>query len=144
MNETQQLNAGAEFDFGVVVFTQEDIITFAKQYDPLDFHLSVEAAKEHFFRDIVASGPHAFHHFYKNVWVPRFGNTVLCGLAVDNWRFLKPIYPGQKVFCNVVITEASHHAERNSISVRWNFNFTNEKGDFFQHLEMLVLHRANV
>ncbi|HRH66689.1 MAG TPA: MaoC/PaaZ C-terminal domain-containing protein [Bacteroidia bacterium] len=143
MQEGITFSAGAEFDFGTVVFSEEDIISFAKAYDPLDFHLSKEAAKAHFFKNIVASGPHPFHHFYKNVWVPRFGNTVLAGLAVDNWRFLKPIYAGEPVMCKVVITEFIHHPEHNSASIRWNFNFLNKKGELFQHLEMFVLHLVN-
>lgn len=142
MQEFLHHSAGEEFDFGTVVFSEEEIIAFAKAYDPLDFHLNKSAAQEHFFRDIVASGPHPFHHFYKNVWVPRFGKTVLAGLAVDNWRFLKPVYAGDQIRCNVIITDITYHPERNSASVRWNFNFVNKNDEIFQHLEMLVLHLA--
>ena len=143
MQEKNNFSAGDEFDFGTVVFTEADIIRFATAYDPLDFHLSKEAARQHFFKDIVASGPHPFHHFYKNVWIPRFGKSVLAGLAVDNWRFLKPVYAGETVRCKVVITEYTLHPEHNSASVRWNFNFLNKKDELFQHLEMLVLHLVN-
>jgi acyl dehydratase len=132
--------AGAEFDFGTVVFSAEDIVRFATQYDPLDFHLSKEAAQKHFFKDLIASGPHPFHHFYVNHWIPQFGTSVLCGLGVDNWRFLKPIYAGEPVSCNVVITEVLYHQQHETFSVRWNFNFFNTRNELFQHLEMMVLH----
>ena len=143
MQEKIKFSSGDEFDFGTVIFTENDIVEFAKAYDPLDFHLSKQVAREHFFRDIVASGPHPFHHFYKNVWIPRFGKTVLCGLAVDNWRFLKPVYAGEPVSCKVIITELIPHPEHNSASIRWNFNFLNKNDELFQHLEMFVLHIVN-
>lgn len=50
MQEKNNFSAGDEFDFGTVVFTEEDIIRFATAYDPLDFHLSKEAARQHFSR----------------------------------------------------------------------------------------------
>ena len=36
--------------------TEEEIISFAKQYDPQVFHLEVEEAKETFFQGLAGSG----------------------------------------------------------------------------------------
>ncbi len=134
-------SAGAEFDFGTVVFSEEDIIEFAAKNDPLDFHINKESAKAHLFQELVASGQHAFHYFYVRHWIPRFGKSVLCGLSVENWKFLKPIYAGQSVHCRLSILEITRHQGRNSISVTWKFEFLNEEKAHFQHLEMTVLHR---
>ena len=38
--------------------TTEEIIAFAKQFDPQVFHLDTEAAKETFFEGLAASGWH--------------------------------------------------------------------------------------
>ena len=65
------------------------------------------------FKDLVASGPHIFNLFYKEVWVPRFGASVLCGLALDNWKFLRPVYPDQPIRCRLVISEVIEHPEKN-------------------------------
>jgi acyl dehydratase len=128
-------------DLGKKRFSENEIIDFALRYDPLDFHLSVEAAKKSLFKDLVASGPHPFHHFYKNHWIPRFGKTVVAGLGLDNWRFLKPIYANDEVHCVITIREITPHPGKGTVTLKWWFEFQNTKGELFQHLEMMVLHK---
>ncbi len=134
-------SVGDVYDFGTVVFTEQDIIDYAKKNDPLEFHTDKEIAQAHMFKELVASGQHAFHHFYVNHWIPSFGKTVLCGLSVNNWSFHKPIYPEIPVHCIVRIESLHHHVEKNSVSIKWKFEFLNSKGIHFQQLEMNVLHR---
>ncbi|HRU61740.1 MAG: hypothetical protein KBA16_05845 [Bacteroidia bacterium] len=135
--------AGTELDLGVRSLSRDAIRDFARAYDPLEFHLDESTAKRHMFKDLVASGPHIFNLFYKEVWVPRFGASVLCGLALDNWKFLRPVYPDQPIRCRLVISEVIEHPEKKSRSIRWNFNFEQADGSLVQHLEMLVLHRGS-
>jgi acyl dehydratase len=130
------------YDLGSIRFTEAEIIDFAMRYDPLDFHLSVEAGKKSLFKSLVSSGPHPFHHFYKNHWIPKFGKTVVAGLGLDNWRFLKPVHVNEEVHCIVTITELIPHPEKGTITIRWHFDFQNAMGEMFQHLEMIVLHKA--
>ncbi|MEO8086111.1 MAG: MaoC/PaaZ C-terminal domain-containing protein [Bacteroidota bacterium] len=130
-----------QYDLGEKKFSEEEIIDFAMQYDPLDFHLGVEAGKKSIFKALISSGPHPFHYFYKNHWIPKFGKTVLAGIGVDNWRFLKPVFVNEKIHGNVTITELIPYPEKRSVTVRWRFEFTNEKSELCQHLEMLVLHK---
>jgi len=130
-----------QYDLGEKIFSEAEIIDFALQYDPLDFHISVEAARTSIFKALVSSGPHPFHHFYKNHWIPRFGKTVLAGIGLDNWRFLKPVYVNEKIRCNVTIIDMKAYPDKGSVTIRWRFEFKNEKGELNQHLEMLVLHK---
>ena len=131
----------SKYDLGKKSFTEEEIIDFAMHYDPLDFHLSVEAAKKSFFKSLVSSGPQAFNYFYKNHWIPKFGKTVVAGLGVDNWRFLKPLHVNEEVNCIITITELIPHPEKKTITIRWRFEFQNNDGELFQHLDMIVLHK---
>jgi acyl dehydratase len=130
------------YNLGTKIFSEEEIIDFAMRYDPLEFHISVEAGKSSLFKGLVSSGPHPFHHFYRNHWIPRFGKTVAAGLGVDSWRFLKPVYAGQPIHCDVSIRELTPHPEKYTVTVRWYFEFKNEKGELAQHLEMIVLHKV--
>mgnify|MGYP003335654273 CR=1 FL=1 len=136
-----QFRKGDEWDFGTVSFSEEEIIDFAKKYDPLDFHIDREAAQKSVFKGFVASGPHAFHHYYISQWVPLFGKTVIAGLGISEWKFLKPVYPNQKVYCRVTITDVEEFAEKKSAAVEWRFEFKNESGELFQHVNMKVLHK---
>ena len=133
---------GTNYDFGKISFSEEEIIAFAKNYDPLDFHINKEAAKKSIFKGFVASGPHAFHYYYINKWIPLFGKTVLAGLGINDWKFLKPIYPNQQIYCAVTIDDAEQFPEKKSAAVTWNFEFKDDEGNLFQHLNMKVLHKT--
>jgi len=128
-------------DLGVKRFNDAEIIDFAMQNDPLDFHLNVEAGKNSLFKSLVCSGQQPFNFFYNKQWVPKFGKTVVAGLGVDNWRFLKPVFVNEEVHCVTTIMELIPHPEKGTVTVRWNFEFQNTEGELFQHLEMIVLHR---
>ncbi|MBK5286391.1 MAG: hypothetical protein JJE25_13410 [Bacteroidia bacterium] len=132
---------GTKYDFGQVSFSEDEIINFASKYDPLDFHIDREVALNSIFKGFVASGPHAFHFFYINKWIPLFGKTVLAGLEIVHWQFLKPIYPEQKIYGIVTVENIEEFKEKKSAAVTWKFEFKNTDGELFQHLNMKVLHR---
>ena len=134
------ISAGAKFDFGTVIFSEQDIIDFAEKNDPLLFHTDKLMAKNHLFKDIVASGQHPFHHYYVLHWIPMFGKTVLCGLSVNNWTFQKPLYAGMELKAIVSVKDLKQHPEKKSVSITWKFDFLDSKNTHFQHLEMSVLH----
>ncbi|HNS11226.1 MAG TPA: MaoC/PaaZ C-terminal domain-containing protein [Bacteroidia bacterium] len=136
-------SAGAGYDFGTVIFSEQDIIDFALANDPLEFHTNREVAKKHLFKGLVASGKQAFHHFHIKHWIPKFGSSVICGLSVHNWNFLKPIYANQSIHCKVTISEMTQHAEKGSASIKWKYEFIDSHGAHFQQLEMTVLHKMN-
>ncbi len=54
----EDFRIGARMDLGSYTFTEEEIIRFAKKYDPQPFHIDPEAAKAGPFGGLVASGWH--------------------------------------------------------------------------------------
>lgn len=52
------LHVGQTFESGEHILDAEQIISFAKAYDPQPFHVDAEKAKDSFFRDLAASGWH--------------------------------------------------------------------------------------
>ena len=52
------LYVGQQFTSGTRLVEQDEIIAFAKQFDPQPFHTDPEAAKETLFQGLVASGWH--------------------------------------------------------------------------------------
>jgi acyl dehydratase len=52
------LRIGQRFVSGTHLIDEEQIKTFAKQFDPQPFHLDAEAAKDTLFKGLVASGWH--------------------------------------------------------------------------------------
>jgi acyl dehydratase len=54
----EDLEVGAEVDFGSYEVTRDEVLEFARKYDPQPFHLSDEAAARTHFGRISASGWH--------------------------------------------------------------------------------------
>lgn len=50
------LKVGMRFKGGEVTVSKEDILRFAREYDPQPFHLDEEAAKKTVFKGLAASG----------------------------------------------------------------------------------------
>ena len=52
----EDVEIGARRDIGTHTFTQDEIIAFAKKYDPQVFHIDPEGAKHSMFGGIIAIG----------------------------------------------------------------------------------------
>ena len=98
---------GAETDFGHYDVTREEVIDFARKYDPQPFHLSdEEAAKTHFGR-LAASGWHTCA-MTMAVIARKVVDDEQAGLGspgVDELRWLKPVYPGDTLHVRGKIIE---------------------------------------
>ena len=135
------IEVGQRFNLGVIVLSEKEIIDFAKAFDPLDFHTDKLAAEKTMFKGLIASGPHIFNYIYQKEWLPRFGKTVICGMGVSNWKFIKPIYAGQKTTVELSVLSIKPMAEMVGIAVTWLFEFKNEKNEMVQFLQMEVMHK---
>jgi len=133
--------AGKKFDFGELILSEQEIIDFAKAFDPLDFHTDREVAKTTIFKGLVSSGPHVFNNIYQREWIPRFGKTVICGMGVSNWKFIKPVYANQKIKAELTILAIKPDDKLRGNAITWLFEFRNEKGEMVQFLQMDVMHK---
>jgi acyl dehydratase len=52
----EDLKVGQRFKTGTHPLTEDEIIAFARQYDPQPFHTDPEAARQTFFQGLAASG----------------------------------------------------------------------------------------
>ena len=91
----EDLELGTERVFGTYHVTRDEILEFARKYDPQPFHLSDEgAAKTHFGR-LAASGWHTAAMTMR-VIVDRLSEERQAGLGspgVDELRWLRPVHP---------------------------------------------------
>ena len=96
MRYFEDLEVGAETHFGTYDVTREEVIEFARKYDPQPFHLSDEAAAKTHFGRIAASGWHTCA--MTMAVLARFSvDNEQAGLGspgIDELRWLKPVYPG--------------------------------------------------
>jgi acyl dehydratase len=83
---------------GRVRVTKDEIIAFARKYDPQFFHIDEEAARESIFGRLVASGWHTAAMTMSLIAGSEFrpvGGTV--GLGFDGLRWPIPVYPGDEL-----------------------------------------------
>ncbi len=86
---------GQRFALGSTSFTEEEIVAFAKAYDPQSFHVDAAAAKTSMYGGVIASGWHVASKMMR-LFVDNYVDqrTALGSPGVDELRWLKPVRPG--------------------------------------------------
>ena len=107
MRYFEDLEVGAETYFGSYEVTRDEILEFARKYDPQPFHLSdEEAAKTHFGR-IAASGWHTCA-MTMAVIARHVVDDEQAGLGspgIDELRWRRPVYPGDTLHVRGTIVD---------------------------------------
>ena len=101
------LEVGQETHFGSYEVTREEVIEFARKYDPQPFHLSDEAAAKTHFGRLAASGWHTCAMAMALIArkVVKEEQAGLGSPGVDELRWLKPVYPGDTLSVTSKIVE---------------------------------------
>jgi acyl dehydratase len=122
---------GDETLFGHYDVTREEVIDFAQRYDPQPFHLSDEAAAKTHFGRLAASGWHTCAMAMAVIArrVVADGQAGLGSPGVDELRWLKPVYPGDRLTVRGTILEAKPSRSKPHIgTVRTETIVTNQDG----------------
>ena len=140
----EDLKIGAETEFGSYAVTREEVLEFARKYDPQPFHLSdEEAAKTHFGR-LAASGWHTCA-MTMAVLARHSVAHVQAGLGspgIDELRWKKPVYPGDTLFVHGKIIETRPSSSRPEMgSFRTQTTVTNQHGEVVMSMVSIVLIR---
>ncbi|OKH86647.1 hypothetical protein LF95_22100 [Thalassospira sp. TSL5-1] len=102
------LRVGDKFVLGKHLMAREEVIAFARRFDPQPFHLSDEAAAEHaVFKRMAASGWHTAA--VMNILVgPFYERTSIKGLAgggVEKLVWVQPVYADDMLYMDMEISE---------------------------------------
>jgi acyl dehydratase len=140
----EDIEIGAETYFGSYEVTREEVIDFARKYDPQPFHLSdEEAAKTHFGR-LAASGWHTCA-MTMAVIARKVVDQDQAGLGspgVDELRWLKPVYPGDTLHVRGKIIEKTPSRSKPEIgSFRTETTVTNQDDVPVMRFNSIVLIR---
>src|SRR5947209_17532585 len=138
----EDLQVGAETEFGSYQVTREEVIEFARKYDPQPFHLSdEEAAKTHFGR-LAASGWHTAA-MVMAVIARKVVAEEQAGLGspgIDELRWLKPVYPGDTLHVRGRILDKRESRSKPEIgSFRTQTTVTNQNGEKVMTFTSIVL-----
>ena len=92
---------------GSYTVSAEEIIAFAKKYDPQPFHLDEEAARRSIFGGLIASGWHSCAIMMR-LSVEAMRREEMAGVGspgIDSCRWHKPVRAGDTVTVRTEITE---------------------------------------
>ena len=97
---------GQEYEFGPVTVSEREIIEFARQFDPQDFHIDPARAATGPFAGIVASGWHTIGVAMR-LYVDHYLSQVasLGSPGVDEVRWPAPVRPGDSLKLRVKVLE---------------------------------------
>lgn len=110
--------AGQSQELGTVTVSQEEIITFARQFDPQPFHIDPERAKESFFGTLVASGWHTVGLYMRLLVDTLLNQTASLGSpGVDEIRWTKPVKPGDTLSGSFTILECIPSRSRPTVGI---------------------------
>ena len=127
----EDLEVGQETHFGSYQVTREEVLEFARKYDPQPFHLSDEAAAKTHFKRLAASGWHscAMTMAVMARHVVDQEQASLGSPGIDELRWLKPVYPGDTLHVNSRIVELRPSRSKPDLgSFRSEVTVTNQDG----------------
>jgi acyl dehydratase len=140
----EDLEVGAETDFGSYEVTREEMLEFARKYDPQPFHLSDEEAAQTHFGRMSASGWHTAAMTMAVIarYVVEHRQAGLGSPGIDELRWRKPVYSGDTLHVRGKIIEKTPSRSRPEMgSFRTHTTVTNQDGDVVMTFTSIVLIR---
>ena len=142
----EDLKAGDRFNSGTYTVTEEQIVSFAREFDPQPFHLDAAVARQTMFEGIIGSGWHtAAITMRLFVQTLNFAEGAI-GLGVDELRWPNAIRPGDglQVETEIVDLRVSRSKPSHGV-VRLRNVTTNQRNEIVQTMaaSALVLRRSD-
>jgi len=132
---------------GPYLVSKDEIIEFARKFDPQPFHVDEEAAARSVFAGLTASGAHTFAILISLLSKTQpFSLRVLAGLGFDELRLPAPVRPGDELGLEVAILEkreTKSHSDRGV--VRNQIHLRNQKREIvLQCIDTVLVARRPV
>jgi acyl dehydratase len=104
----EDFHEGDGIELGSYEVTEQELLAFARMYDPQPFHVDPEAAQRSPFGGLIASGWHTAAMFMR-LWVDGLLNdTASMGSpGVEQIRWLVPVRPGDVLRGRVTVLETA-------------------------------------
>jgi acyl dehydratase len=142
----EDFTPGRVFETATRTLSEEDIVRFAREYDPQSYHTDAEAARSSPFGGLIASG-----------WqTAAVGMRLMCdgyllesscvgSPGLDELRWLKPVRPGDTLRLRTTVIEATpsaRQANRGTVLFRWEILNQNGEVALLMVGRQLFLRRA--
>jgi acyl dehydratase len=122
---------------------EDELVDFARKYDPQAFHLDTEAAKNSVFGGLVAGGfQTAALAWALALRTGCFDECAMAGVGVDGLRWLRPLRVNDTVSCTLEVLEnnpSTSKPDRGVVVIR--YDMTNQDGEKILTLKLTQILR---
>jgi acyl dehydratase len=141
----EDVQVGETMRFGRYQVTREEIVEYARQFDPQPFHLDEEAARQSIFGGLIASGWHTGAMFIRMVCEGMVPSHATAGAkGFDDLRWLKPVRPGDVLSVESEVREKIEGRRPDVGTVKVESRISNQRGEVVMSLVSLVLYRRRL
>ena len=105
--------AGQTFALGTHTMTRDEIVDFARQFDPQPFHVDEEAAQASPFGGLIASGWHTAAVFMRLYVDALLSDAASMGSpGISELRWLAPVRPGDTLTGRFIVESVQPSSKR--------------------------------
>ena len=128
---------------GGISLSEEEIIEFAKKYDPQPFHIDREKAKQTYFGGLIASGWQTAAVCMRLICDMYLLEAASLGSpGVDELRWVKPVRAGDTLHLKSTVLETRASASRPDMgTVRSRSEVYNQNGELVMHMSGVGMFR---
>jgi len=141
----EDIEIGTVTQLGRATMTKEEIIDFARKFDPQPFHIDEEAAKKSMFGGLIASGWHTCSVVMRlmvDAIISQSPAASLGSPGVDEVRWLKPVYAGDTITGRITVIDKKASKSRPEMGSVFNHNeIFNQKGELVLTIKGIGLYR---
>jgi len=135
--------AGKVIDLGTCEVSREEVLEFARRYDPQPFHTDEAAAKSSIYGGLIASGWHTCALMMRMLYDGLVKHAASLGSpGVDSVRWLKPVRPGDTLRTTMTVLEtraSTSKPDRGIVKSRWQV--FNQKSELVMTVEGMGMYR---
>ncbi|MGX1785904.1 MaoC family dehydratase [Bosea sp. NPDC055332] len=135
-----ELVVGESYELGSLVFTSQEIVAFARSFDPQPFHMDEDAARKSSFGSLCASGWHTAAGWMAAMVSHRRRQEAMLAPAAaprlgpspgfKNLRWLKPVYAGDRITYHSTVADRRPSLSRPDWGLFFHHNTgVNQKGE---------------
>jgi acyl dehydratase len=124
----RELEAGRVLTFGPVRLTEDEILAFAREYDPQWFHTDPVRAKAGRWNGLIASGWQtaaiAMRLVVENVLA---GSETFGSPGLEYLKWLAPVHPSDALTLRIEVLDARRSERKPTLGVvRWRWTLANQ------------------
>ncbi|MFN9470619.1 MaoC family dehydratase [Acidovorax sp.] len=125
-----EFHAGQVLTAGPYTVTEDEVLGFAKSYDPQWFHTDPAAAQEGRFGGLIASGWHTCAIAMRLIADKALhGSESFASPGIEYIRWPHPVRPGDQLVLTATVHEVRRSSSKPGLGIlRWRWELANQDG----------------